>query len=190
MDVFYLFIPILENTIDKGKVSLDDLELPDVLRTIMQSWKDPKVFFNKFCDSTENGGKLYVKLSYEKMVDELVRRHQQVLQVMEKRGHLADKGKDAKEYYAALIFYDYLSKPNAIKFLMKLGIDIEQQKEPPTKKKKDNSGNAVEPTDDYTNGKENIGIITSPKLTKKEKQLKSASQGSRKLTSFFTPKKK
>ena len=43
---------------------------------------------------------------------------------------------DAKEYHAALIFYDYLSKSNGIKFCKRVGIDIEQAAPPPPKKKK------------------------------------------------------
>lgn len=189
-DVLFLFIPILETTIEKGKISLADLDLPTPLRSIMNSWKEPKIFFEKFCDATENGGELYIKINHEKLIDELEKRHKKVLEVIEKNKYLSDKGKDAKEYHAALIFYDYLSKSNGIKFCKRVGIDIEQAAPPPPKKKKDNSGKAVVPTDDYSIGKENIGIKSSKNLTTKEKQLKAASKGTKNIMAFFTPKKK
>ena len=57
------------------------------------SWKEPKKFFDKFCDATENGGEVYVKINHEKLIDELEKRHKKVLKVIDENKYLSDKGK-------------------------------------------------------------------------------------------------
>ena len=54
------------------------------------------------------------------------------------------------------------------------------------------SDGSSEPSEDYSNGKENIAILkpTDAKKAAHDKKLKSAAKGTKSIMGFFTPKKK
>jgi len=195
-DVMFLLVPFLEANSDKGKVALDDLEMPPVLlNTINKMDKaDRKTYLEQFCDVTERGSNFYLKLNYEVFFQTLKLRHEKVLVAMQKHSLRSEHADGAKNHYAATIIGDCLSNQNAKEFYKVLGLEDESEldSQPPVKKKKNNDASAesTDPTDDYS-GKENtIKAIVSPKMTKKEKDLKAASKGTKSIASFFKPKAK
>lgn len=195
-DVMFLLVPFLETNSDKGKVALADLEMPAVLLNIINSMDktEKKKYLEKFCDVTERGDEYYVRFNREMFHETLKKRHEKVLDAMSKHSLRSDHTEGAKNHYAATIIGDCLSNQNAKEFYKMLGLEDESEldSQPPTKKKKNNDSTAegTDPSEDYS-GKENtIKAIVSPKMTKKEKDLKAASKGTKSISSFFKPKAK
>ena len=82
----YLLIPLLEESKEKGKITIENLELESVkLRPIAE-----KANFEAFCETSELEGTLYVKLNDEKLNEELARRHTVLLEVMDKNEIMSD----------------------------------------------------------------------------------------------------
>jgi len=195
-DIMFLLVPFLEASSDKGKVSLGDLEMPPVLLKSINSMdkEDRKSYFDQFCDVAERGGEFYLKFNRELFFQTLKKRHGKVLEVMKKHELQSNKTDDSKNHYAAHIIGDCLSNQNAKAFYKEIGLEDESEIDsaPPMKKKKNNdaSSESTDPTEDYS-GKENtIKAIVSPKMSKKEKDLKVAAKGTKSIASFFKPKAK
>jgi len=195
-DVMFLLVPFLETHSEKGKVSLTDLEMPTVLLNIINSMDktEKKKYLEKFCDVAERGDEFYLKFNRDTFYQTLKKRHEKVLDAMTKHSLRSEHAEGAKNHYAATIIGDCLSNQNAKEFYKMLGLEDESEvdSQPPTKKKKNNDASAesTDPTEDYS-GKENtIKAIVSPKMTKKEKDLKAASKGTKSISSFFKPKAK
>jgi len=195
-DVMFLLVPFLEDNSDKGKISLADLEMPPVLLSTINSMNktERKKYLDQFCDVAERGDEFYLKFNRDLFYQTLKKRHEKVLTAMEKHNLRSEHAEGARNHYAATIIGDCLSNQNAKAFYKELGLEDESEldSQPPTKKKKNNDASAesTDPTEDYS-GKENtIKAIVSPKLSKKEKDLKAASKGTKSIASFFKPKAK
>lgn len=79
-DVMFLLIPELVKLQEKGKVSLGDLELNKNLRSIVDALKIDDV--DKYCETSELNSQIYVKLSTEKLYEELAKRHARLFEIM------------------------------------------------------------------------------------------------------------
>jgi len=187
-DIMYLLIPLLEESKEKGKITIENLEIKSTkLRSIAERAK-----FEAFCETSELEGTLYVKLSEEKLNEELDRRHKALLEIMDKNEIMSDYSNETKTYHAAKAICDCLSKTREMSLLKHLKLDehIVDDAPPPVKKSKKSDGTS-EPTEDYS-GKENIAIVkpVDSKKAAHQKKMKSAAKGTKGIMSFFTPKKK
>ena len=84
----FLLIPELVKVQDKGKVGLGDLELNKNLRSIVDALKIGDV--DKYCETSELNSQLYVKLSTDKLHEELTKRHARLLETMENQSIMQD----------------------------------------------------------------------------------------------------
>ena len=57
----------------------------------MFSLADKKTFFEKFCDISERGENIYLKLNCDKLMDELTARLDKVLEATKKHGLRSDQ---------------------------------------------------------------------------------------------------
>ena len=150
-DVMFLLLPELIKVQEKGKIGLGDLELNKNLRSIVDALKSDDV--DKFCETSELNSQVYVKLSTEKLHEELTKRHARLLETMEKESIMQDysagkesfKGEisftvfsDTKKYHAAKAICDCLNKKCETEFIKHLGLAdmITEDAPPPPKKSK------------------------------------------------------
>ena len=85
-DAMFIALPALEASKERGKISVDDIELerPE-MRCLLN-----KVTWEAFCSTSTVDETLYVKLDHDKLNAELARRHANLLEIMSKSDHMAD----------------------------------------------------------------------------------------------------
>jgi len=188
-DLIFLLVPVLEALESKGKISLDDLEIPQKLRQCALNSKNEDKLCRVF-DTKKRDDILYLRYDRNKFMEYLKSKCDELVLKVKDLKLLDGSGDDRIKSYAAHLIKDCLSKDNT-KYLDEiLGLRQDEQKEnqPPAKKAKFDKNET--PSEDYSNGDYDSKPKEEIKLTKAQKDLKKAAKGSKSIASFFTPKKK
>ena len=109
-DVMFLLLPELIKVQEKGKIGLGDLELDKNLRSIVDALKSDDV--DKFCETSELNSQVYVKLSTEKLHEELTKRHARLLETMEKESIMQDYSAGKESFKWAISFTVFKTRRN------------------------------------------------------------------------------
>ena len=109
-DVMFLLLPELIKVQEKGKIGLGDLELNKNLRSIVDALKSDDV--DKFCETSELNSQVYVKLSTEKLHEELTKRHARLLETMEKESIMQDYSAGKESFKGEISFTVFKTRRN------------------------------------------------------------------------------
>ena len=109
-DVMFLLLPELIKVQEKGKIGLGDLELDKNLRSIVDALKSDDV--DKFCETSELNSQIYVKLSTEKLHEELTKRHARLLETMEKESIMQDYSAGKESFKGEISFTVFKARKN------------------------------------------------------------------------------
>ena len=109
-DVMFLLLPELIKVQEKGKIGLGDLELNKNLRSIVDALKSDDV--DKFCETSELNSQIYVKLSTEKLHEELTKRHARLLETMEKESIMQDYSAGKESFKGEISFTVFKTRKN------------------------------------------------------------------------------